>query len=213
MFDCVLPTRNGRNAYAFTAAGPDAAAQQQVHARPGPDRRPAATATPAAHFTRGAIRHFFFAAEMLGPILVSVHNIRFYQRLMGDSAGRSGRGSSNTFEQSTRDAGWVPPAEPIICRFIEPVPGDSLKNDVRLDRPNVRTIRHPHPPPAAADLDPFWAQPIFPILLIAVVFYLFLYRNKRKTDKSRTDMLYATEARRPDSDHRRDPRDRYRSPR
>ena len=36
------------------------------------------------HFTRGAIRHFFFAGEMLGPVLVSVHNIRFYQRLMAD---------------------------------------------------------------------------------------------------------------------------------
>ena len=36
------------------------------------------------NFTRGAIRHFFFACEMLGPVLVSVHNIRFYQRLMAD---------------------------------------------------------------------------------------------------------------------------------
>ena len=35
-------------------------------------------------FTKGAIRHFFFAGEMLGPVLVSVHNIRFYQRLMAD---------------------------------------------------------------------------------------------------------------------------------
>ena len=35
-------------------------------------------------FTRGAIRHFFFAGEMLGPILLSLHNIRFYQRLMVD---------------------------------------------------------------------------------------------------------------------------------
>jgi len=35
-------------------------------------------------FTRGAIRHYFFAAEMLGPMLVSLHNTRFYQRLMAD---------------------------------------------------------------------------------------------------------------------------------
>ena len=31
-----------------------------------------------------AIRHFFFAGEILGPVLVSVHNIAFYQRLMAD---------------------------------------------------------------------------------------------------------------------------------
>ena len=36
------------------------------------------------HFSRGAIRHFFFAGEMLGPVLASVHNVRFYQRLMSD---------------------------------------------------------------------------------------------------------------------------------
>jgi len=36
------------------------------------------------NFTRGAIRHYFFAGEMLGPVLVSVHNMRFYQRLMAD---------------------------------------------------------------------------------------------------------------------------------
>jgi preprotein translocase subunit YajC len=50
----------------------------------------------------------------------------------------------------------------------------------------------PGTPPATggrADPVPFWAQPIFPILLIAVVFYLFLYRNKRTQDKQRTDML------------------------
>ena len=36
------------------------------------------------HFTRGAIRHFFNSGEMLGPILLSIHNLRFYQRLMSD---------------------------------------------------------------------------------------------------------------------------------
>jgi queuine tRNA-ribosyltransferase len=34
------------------------------------------------NFSRGAIRHFFNVSEMLGPILVSIHNITFYQRLM-----------------------------------------------------------------------------------------------------------------------------------
>jgi len=36
------------------------------------------------NFTRGAVRHFFNVGEMLGPILLSIHNLRFYQRLMND---------------------------------------------------------------------------------------------------------------------------------
>src|SRR5213075_686868 len=66
MFDCVLPTRNGRNAYAFTASGPLRLRNSQFIRDEGP------------------IGHFFFAGEMLGPVLCSVHNIRFYQRLMAD---------------------------------------------------------------------------------------------------------------------------------
>jgi queuine tRNA-ribosyltransferase len=34
------------------------------------------------NFTRAALRHFFNVGEMLGPVLVSLHNLRFYQRLM-----------------------------------------------------------------------------------------------------------------------------------
>ncbi len=83
MFDCVLPTRNGRNAYAFTASGP-------VRLRNGVNRTDSGPLEAGCdcytcrNFTRGAIRHYFFAGEMLGPILVSVHNVRFYQRLMAD---------------------------------------------------------------------------------------------------------------------------------
>jgi queuine tRNA-ribosyltransferase len=84
MFDCVLPTRNGRNAYAFTAAGAIAAAQQPVLCGIPGRLSKVAIVMPAAISRRGAIRHFFFAGEMLGPILVSVHNMRFYQRLMAD---------------------------------------------------------------------------------------------------------------------------------
>ena len=36
------------------------------------------------HFGKGAIRHFFNVGEMLGPILVTIHNLRYYQRLMRD---------------------------------------------------------------------------------------------------------------------------------
>ena len=84
MFDCVLPTRNGRNAYAFTASGPLRLRNAQFHARYRAPSSPVAIAHACQRFSRGAIRHLFYAGEMLGPILVSVHNIRFYQRLMAD---------------------------------------------------------------------------------------------------------------------------------
>jgi queuine tRNA-ribosyltransferase len=83
MFDCVLPTRNGRNAYAFTAAGPLRLRNSALQRDTGPIER-GCDCYACLNFTRGAIRHYFFAGEMLGPILVSVHNIRFYQRLMAD---------------------------------------------------------------------------------------------------------------------------------
>jgi queuine tRNA-ribosyltransferase len=83
MFDCVLPTRNGRNGFAFTSAGVLRLRNTQYSA----DTRPIdekCDCYACQHFTRGAIRHYFFAGEMLGPILVSVHNIRFYQSFMAD---------------------------------------------------------------------------------------------------------------------------------
>ncbi len=95
MFDCVLPTRNGRNANAFTRSG-----QIRLrNARFAEDLRPleegcdCPACDPSQHgvvspgggpMSRGTIRHLFHAQEMLGPILVSLHNLRHFQRLMDD---------------------------------------------------------------------------------------------------------------------------------
>ena len=83
MFDCVMPTRNGRNAYAFTASGAIRLRNAQYAKDTGPLEE-GCDCYSCRTFTRGAIRHYFSADEMLGPILVSVHNVRFYQRLMAD---------------------------------------------------------------------------------------------------------------------------------
>lgn len=81
MFDCVLPTRNGRNAFAFTADGPIRMRNSAYAQDTGPIE--ADCPCPACRwFSRGAIRHFFNVGEMLGPILVSLHNLTYYQRLM-----------------------------------------------------------------------------------------------------------------------------------
>src|SRR5205823_3855996 len=66
MFDCVLPTRNRRNAYAFTAAGPLRLRNSKYTADPGPIET-GCDCYACRNFSRGALRHLFFAAEMLGP--------------------------------------------------------------------------------------------------------------------------------------------------
>lgn len=81
MFDCVMPTRNARNAQAFTWTGrirlrnacwADDAGSLDKHCN----------CTTCRNFSRGALRHFFLAGEMLGPILVSLHNLHFFTSLM-----------------------------------------------------------------------------------------------------------------------------------
>jgi len=83
LFDCVMPTRNGRNALAFTFEGP----VRLRNAHYQRDLRPleADCPCPACRHSRGYLRHLFMAGEMLGPMLVSAHNLTFYQRLLAQS--------------------------------------------------------------------------------------------------------------------------------
>ena len=81
MFDCVLPTRNGRNAYAFTAQGPLKLRNERHRIADQPIEN-GCDCYACSRFGRGYIRHLFLVDEMLGPILASIHNIRFFQRLM-----------------------------------------------------------------------------------------------------------------------------------
>ncbi|MBK8271173.1 MAG: tRNA guanosine(34) transglycosylase Tgt [Planctomycetes bacterium] len=81
MFDCVMPTRNGRNSFAFTDAG----FVRLRNAKHRLDEKPLDSNCDCAcckNFTRGYLRHLFLADEMLGPILVSLHNIAYYHRWM-----------------------------------------------------------------------------------------------------------------------------------
>jgi queuine tRNA-ribosyltransferase len=82
LFDCVMPTRNGRNALAFTSHGPLRIRNQQFQT----DRGPLEAGCPcrACRHSRGYLRHLFQAGEMLGPILLSIHNLTHYARLMAD---------------------------------------------------------------------------------------------------------------------------------
>jgi queuine tRNA-ribosyltransferase len=81
MFDCVMPTRNGRNAGAFTSVGPLRLRNAEHRRDPGPLESDCPCYT-CRHFSRGYLHHLFAAEEMLGPILLSLHNVAYYHRLM-----------------------------------------------------------------------------------------------------------------------------------
>jgi queuine tRNA-ribosyltransferase len=80
-FDCVMPTRNGRNAMAFTSTGP-VRLRNAVHMRDESPLDEQCDCIACTRYSRAYLRHLFAAREMLGPILLSLHNIAFYQRLV-----------------------------------------------------------------------------------------------------------------------------------
>jgi queuine tRNA-ribosyltransferase len=83
MFDCVLPTRNGRNASAFTSKG----ALRLRNARFKRDSAPLESGCgcyTCRRFSRAYLHHLFLAGEMLGPTLLSLHNVAFYLGLMAE---------------------------------------------------------------------------------------------------------------------------------
>ena len=83
LFDCVMPTRNGRNATAFTSGGLVRIRNASYERDPRPlDEE--CTCAVCRQFSRGYLRHLFTAHEMLGPILLSLHNVAYYQQLMSE---------------------------------------------------------------------------------------------------------------------------------
>ena len=81
LFDCVLPTRNGRNSQAFIPTG-RLRMRNERHRLDDQPLEPGCDCETCQRFSRGYIRHLFNAEEMLGPTLTSIHNLRFYQRFM-----------------------------------------------------------------------------------------------------------------------------------
>jgi queuine tRNA-ribosyltransferase len=83
MFDCVLPTRNGRNACAFTNSGP-VRLRNACHRRDPAPLESGCRCYTCTNFSRAYLHHLFLAKEMLGPTLLSLHNVAFYCQLMAD---------------------------------------------------------------------------------------------------------------------------------
>jgi len=102
MFDCVLPTRNGRHGLAFTRFGPINIKNAQ-HAE---DPRPldAQSRCPAAReFSRAYLHHLFKAGEALGGTLLSIANLYYYQDLMAGAREAIAKGRFADYAARTRE--------------------------------------------------------------------------------------------------------------
>src|SRR5205085_5201897 len=83
MFDCVMPTRNGRNASAFTSTGP-LRLRNTCHKRDSTPLQSDCPCYTCRNYSRAYLHHLFQANEMLGPTLLSLHNVAFYCGLMAE---------------------------------------------------------------------------------------------------------------------------------
>ena len=99
MFDCVLPTRNGRNGFAFTSTG-IIRMKNARHATSDLPVDPACDCTTCQTFSRGYIRHLFKADEILAMSLVSLHNVAFFCKLMHDVRRAVIEGRFETFRKA-----------------------------------------------------------------------------------------------------------------
>ena len=110
MFDCVLPTRSGRTGQAFTAEGP----LNLRNARFAEDQKPIELGCPCpacTTFSRAYIHHLVKSGEILGAMLMTQHNLWFYQRLM----------------QGLRDAIAATRLKSFAREFLERHQGSSLR--------------------------------------------------------------------------------------
>ena len=83
MFDCVMPSRSGRTAQAFTRNGV-LNMRNACHAEDDSPIDPQCSCPACRHYSRAYIRHLFQAKEILGCMLLTWHNIQYYEDLMRD---------------------------------------------------------------------------------------------------------------------------------
>ena len=98
MFDCVLPTRNGRNSMLFTAHGGMNITNARYRLDCGPVD-PECGCYTCGHFTRAYLRHLFQVKEILGLRLATLHNLFFYQWLMRNARSAIREGKFGSWKQ------------------------------------------------------------------------------------------------------------------
>jgi queuine tRNA-ribosyltransferase len=96
MFDCVLPTRSGRNGQAFTWAGP-VNIRNAFHAEADEPLDPRCSCPVCGTYSRAYLHHLVKSGEMLGAMLMTEHNLSFYQQLMQGMRDAIGAGRFDAF--------------------------------------------------------------------------------------------------------------------
>ncbi len=99
MFDCVLPTRSGRNGQGFTWDGP----VNIRNAKFAEDKAPLDPDSPIAGWSKAYLHHLVKSGEMLGAMLMTEHNLWFYQQLMAALRDAISRGGLAAFANGFRN--------------------------------------------------------------------------------------------------------------
>ncbi len=105
MFDCVMPTRAGRTGRAFTSVGV-LNLRNACHAEDAGPLDPACTCPACARHSRAYLHHLFRCQEMLGPMLLTWHNLTYYQSLMAGLRRAIVSAELSKFAADVR-AGWT----------------------------------------------------------------------------------------------------------
>ena len=102
MFDCVLPTRNARNGWLFTARG-DVKIKNARHREDTAPLDPDCACYTCRHFSRAYLHHLHRTGEILGAQLNTVHNLHYYLELMGGLRGAIRSGGLAAFRERFRE--------------------------------------------------------------------------------------------------------------
>lgn len=101
MFDCVMPTRSGRTGQAFTRSGPINLRNARFAEDTGP-LDPSCPCPVCATWSRAYLHHLVRSNEMLGAMLMTEHNVWFYETLMADLRAAIGEGRLSAFANDFR---------------------------------------------------------------------------------------------------------------
>ena len=104
MFDCVMPTRNGRNGYLFTSRGTLKIRNARHRTSDAPVDADC-TCRTCANFSRAYLHHLKRCGEMLGPMLMTHHNLHYYHALMHRLRGSIETGTLPSLVKTLLD-GW-----------------------------------------------------------------------------------------------------------
>lgn len=104
MFDCVMPTRNARNGHYFTATGTVRVRNAKYERDLRPIEEGCDCHACSNGFSRAYLRHLDRCNEMLAPMLGTLHNLRYYQRLMAGMREAIAQGTFPAFRRSFHEA-------------------------------------------------------------------------------------------------------------